>query len=225
MLKNIPWTGLDVFLVYGLRIIMGLILVNMIFPALFSPTPFVIEMTDRVIVLILIGTVLYKYQTNVASLGFTKVKLLSSIGWGLFVGIVLLGVSSFSEKLLSSVFLLTPSQHPLVAQVEQAGSWQDLMGPLFLAGILAPFVEEVLYRGFTFPVLMRRGGLWFGALASALIFAALHFSLYWLPEMLLVGTGLALLYYYTGSIYSAMLAHALINTGKIFIIFFNFRLI
>jgi hypothetical protein len=53
---------------------------------------------------------------------------------GLGAGAVLLAVSLFSERIYTTVLLISPTQHPLVALVEQAYSWRDLALPLFLAG-------------------------------------------------------------------------------------------
>ena len=66
--------------------------------------------------------------------------------------------------------------------------------------------------------------MWGGALASAAIFALMHFNVYWLPEMLVVGFGLAILYYKTGSLISSIIAHAFINVSKILLLFLGVQL-
>ena len=68
-------------------------------------------------------------------------------------------------------------------------------------------------------------GIWGGAAASSLVFALMHFNLYWLGEIMVVGFGLALLYYWSGSLVSAIVAHSIINTAKILMIFFGIPIV
>jgi hypothetical protein len=42
--------------------------------------------------------------------------------------------------------------------------------------------------------------------------------------MMVVGVGLAFVYYYTGSLISAMVAHSVINTSKILMLFWGVSL-
>jgi membrane protease YdiL (CAAX protease family) len=138
--------------------------------------------------------------------------------------VVLLLASLYTERLYATVFLLSPTQHPLVAMVGQAFTWRDLLLPFFLAGLAAPIAEEVLYRLFTFTALRDHLGLLAGTVLSAAIFALFHFNPFWLAEMLVVGMGLALLYHATGSLLASIAAHSFINTTKIVMLFLNVTL-
>lgn len=226
MLPNrVPWTLKDVVLVYLLRLVLGLILVRLVYPIMFTPSTFLIEITDRLLVLALIWTVLRRYGVDFGQWGLSWRGAGRNIGVGVAAGMVLLGVSLYSERIYTTMLFATPVQHPLIAQVEQATTWRQLVAPLFLSGVAAPVTEEVLYRLFTFLPLKARWGLWGGALASAAIFALLHFNAYWLAEMIVVGVGLALVYYWTGSLLSAIVAHSFINTSKVLMIFAGLPLI
>jgi len=80
---------------------------------------------------------------------------------------------------------------------------------------LAPFMEEVFFRGFLFGGLRGRWGLVGAAFASGLLFAAAHFSglstLPLLPVIGIIGILFAWGYYYTGSLFAPILAHFLFN--------------
>lgn len=219
------WTLKTVLVVHVLRLLVGLVLVRFLYPLLFVATPNFIEITDRIVVMALVFITVHKYQPNLKQLGLSLDHVVRDIAAGIGAGIMLLFVSLYSERLYTTVLFLSPSQHPLVAQVENAASWQQLLMPIFLAGLAAPVAEEALYRLFTFLPLKERWGLWGGAFGSAVIFALMHFNAYWLAEMMVVGMGLALLYYWTGSLISAIVAHSFINTAKMLMLFLGVTII
>jgi membrane protease YdiL (CAAX protease family) len=96
---------------------------------------------------------------------------------------------------------------------------------LIAAGLVAPFVEEVFFRGFLFGLLRRRYPLWVAYVLSTVLFTVLHNdpSRMNAPQMAGLSVGIALLalmlawlYQRTGSLYPGMLAHAINNaTGLI----------
>jgi membrane protease YdiL (CAAX protease family) len=218
---RVPWSLRDVLAVHFLRLAGGYIVVRFIYPLLFTAPPPVVEVTDRLIVVALVWLAVRRHGANLSEWGLSARNLGRSVAGGLATGAALLAVSVFSERLYAAVFLISPSQHPLVARVEAAVSWRDLVLPLLLAGVAAPLAEELLYRLFTFSALRDRFGLWGGAVASAAIFAIFHFNAYWLAEMMVIGTGLALLYHYSGSLVSAIAAHSFLNTAKILLLYFK----
>ncbi len=80
-----------------------------------------------------------------------------------------------------------------------------------LAAVAAPFMEELVYRGFLFNALLRYMPMWVAAVLSGLLFGISHGSLSaFLP---LAGSGivLAYVYYRTGSLVAAMITHATFN--------------
>ena len=222
---KVSWNLTAVLSIHILRLVVGLLLVRVLYPLFFTVTPFIIEVTDRLVVLGLVWFAVGRYGSNMNSLGLSLRHLPINIMKGVAVGAILLAVSIFSEKIYSTLLFLTPIDHPLVVQAENATTWHQLMAPLFLAGVLAPLTEEVLYRLFTFLPMKERWGFWGGAIASSLVFAAMHFNLYWFGEIIVVGVGLAFVYDRTGSLVSAMVAHSVINTAKLLMVFFGVSLI
>ncbi|MCE5285388.1 MAG: CPBP family intramembrane metalloprotease [Pelosinus sp.] len=216
---KVTWNLGTVLSIHILRLVVGLLLVQFVMPKLFPGSSFAIEVMDRLVVIALVWLAISKHQGNFRNLGLSREKLGLRLLQGLVGGIGLLFFSLYSERLYSTVLFLTPTQHPLVAMAKSAATWQALLAPLFLAGIAAPVAEEILYRLFTFLPFKERWGLWGGAIISAALFALMHFNAYWLGEMMVVGIGLALLYYFTGSLISAITAHAFINTTKIIMLF------
>ncbi len=84
-----------------------------------------------------------------------------------------------------------------------------------LALVLAPFMEEVFFRGFLFGGLRGRWGVAGAAFATGLLFALVHFqdvsSLAVLPLIGIIGMLFAWGYYYTGSLLAPVVAHFMFN--------------
>jgi CAAX amino terminal protease family. len=216
-----PWNIKDVLLVHFLRLAAGFVAVRLVYPLFFAAPPPVIEVTDRLIVIGLVWYAVRRHGGTLAAWGLSFVRPGRNLAAGLAAGAGLLAVSLFTERIYTTVLLLSPTQHPLIAMVAQAVSWRDLALPLFLAGVAAPVAEETLYRLFTFTALKDRFGLWGGAVISAAIFALFHFNAYWLAEIVVVGVGLALVYFVTGSLLASIAAHSFINTAKIMLLYYQ----
>jgi len=80
-----------------------------------------------------------------------------------------------------------------------------------LAILAAPIAEETFFRGFLFAGLRVRWGTFWAALASGLVFAALHFSLGSIVPFTVIGMLLAWAYVFSGSLWTAIGAHFAFN--------------
>jgi membrane protease YdiL (CAAX protease family) len=87
-----------------------------------------------------------------------------------------------------------------------------------IAGV-APFAEELLFRGLGYS-LLEPFGRWTAILAVGIAFGLYHGLVEALPELALFGCTLAWLRSRTGSVYPGMLAHATFNTIGLLSIFF-----
>jgi hypothetical protein len=82
--------------------------------------------------------------------------------------------------------------------------------------VLAPVVEELLFRGFLLNRWGRRWGLRAGIIVSSMVFAVLH--AHWVG-LFVFGVVMSLLYVATGSLWAPVLAHVL-NNGLAFVLAF-----
>ncbi|MCL4373457.1 MAG: CPBP family intramembrane metalloprotease [Candidatus Marsarchaeota archaeon] len=136
----------------------------------------------------------------ISDLGLSKSKFTLrniGIGVGLFAAILLLslGFGIFSE--------ITGVQLP--THVQQLLSGMPLYLLLF-SFIIAPIDEEILFRGFLVPRI--------GIIASALIFALLHFSYASISEVaaaFVFGILAGYVFKRTGSLYASITGHMLVN--------------
>ena len=115
-------------------------------------------------------------------------------------------------RLISSYGLGPPlSLQRNLLELQLVGDLAEI--PLALVAIVvAPGIcEEILFRGFLLTTLVVRLGPKLGLVISSLIFAVVHFNPWQFPALLLFGLFLALLTWWTHSIYPAIVAHGINN--------------
>ena len=81
----------------------------------------------------------------------------------------------------------------------------------FAAVFIAPFCEEVFFRGFVFPGLRRGMPVGWAIVLSSLLFAVAHADSGSFAVLLIIGLALAFLRWRTGSIWPGMILHMLNN--------------
>jgi CAAX protease family protein len=96
---------------------------------------------------------------------------------------------------------------------------------LVAAGVIAPFVEELFFRGFLFGLYRKRQPFWLAQVVSGVLFTILHLQPGRMNVQQMAGLSVGIfmlaimlgwLYERTGSLYPGMLAHAVNNaTGLI----------
>jgi membrane protease YdiL (CAAX protease family) len=85
--------------------------------------------------------------------------------------------------------------------------------------IIAPIVEEIVFRGLLFGALASRLGILASALITALLFGAVHGDLLFFPAIAALGLVTALAYAATGNLWVAIILHALNNAlGAVFLV-------
>ncbi|NLT73868.1 MAG: CPBP family intramembrane metalloprotease [Chloroflexi bacterium] len=86
-----------------------------------------------------------------------------------------------------------------------------LLAAMAVAVVVAPFAEEVFFRGFMYAGFRARWGIPLAVIVSALVFSLFHLSLSTLVPILAMGAVFALLYERTGSLWPCIVLHALNN--------------
>jgi membrane protease YdiL (CAAX protease family) len=161
-----------------------------------------------------------------AELGLRPVPLGYLVRMGVGAGVVGLVAIDVVGILLSQVGL-QPNQLEQFAFVRAEGPLE--FGLLLIsAGVLAPFVEELFFRGFLFGLYRRRQPMWVAYGVSSLLFTLLHNdpTHMTVPQMAGLSVGIFMLalmltwlYQHTGSLYPGMLAHALNNTTGLILVY------
>lgn len=139
--------------------------------------------------------------------GFTKVLLGLGAGLGGYLLVTLLIVVGSTI-----IDIGEPSQAALDASIDSRAAF--LLG-LVVAGLLAPILEEVVFRGVLFQALRHRMGVGWGVALSSLAFALVHIELIAQPVFLgalfVLAAYLALLLHWTRSLVVPIVAHSTFN--------------
>lgn len=98
--------------------------------------------------------------------------------------------------------------------------WDSSRAVPFLANaavvtLVAPFVEELLYRGLGFGLLTQFVGPWPAILLTGAAFGLAHGLVLGLPVLTIFGVTLGWLRWQTGSVYPGMIVHALFNAAAL----------
>lgn len=155
---------------------------------------------------------------SLQSIGLSKQNLGRHVLWGVGAAIanapILVVVMIASMNLMKS--LPTP-EHPTTVELTTTQSPWVILLALIMASVMAPFIEEIMFRGTMFPAFARafRSPLW-GALFSSFIFAAIHPTgiPVW-PGLAAVGAMSCFLVYQTKSLVPSMVMHATHNFGTL----------
>src|SRR5574341_1579342 len=90
---------------------------------------------------------------------------------------------------------------------------------IFIVGV-APFFEEVFFRGFIYPLIKKFLGFRWAMILSSVFFATLHFSFLAFLPITCIGLFLAYLYEKTGSLFSSIAFHSLNNLVAVLVVIF-----
>lgn len=139
------------------------------------------------------------------------------LGLNRFNGLMLLSVMfmlgiSFCSMMIWGLILLPfgiQAQEPVVPLFGDGVN--GFISVFIVAAIIAPIVEEIVFRGFLFAGLAKRYHLGIAVGVSGGIFGGIHLQLFAFPILFLLGVLLALLYKQTGSLWAPILMHFCIN--------------
>lgn len=120
-------------------------------------------------------------------------------------------VINISYALILFKYGLTPPSTDVYTKLLGQATWYTLILNLLLAGVLAPLVEETLFRGIIFGSLQAYFGKWTAAVISAAIFSGLHLQAYGFFPRFILGIALVYLYDKYKSLYPSVALHALNN--------------
>ncbi len=159
--------------------------------------------------------VIIKYRQGWAALG------LSIKNWlrGVFLGIT--GYVTILPLFLLIVFLITrvsdyfgyqPPVHPLVNIFFKEGNPFILGGVIVLAVLVAPVIEEIVFRGFIYSALKKRTGVTLAIIVTSALFALLHMSIFSFLPIFFLGIVLAYFYEKTNLLISSITLHVIHNS-------------
>ncbi len=204
--SSVPWTGRDV--------ILGLLawLFLLIGVSLFRTLPLTIDVSlviifgEAILLLPVWYFTIYKYGASLADLGFRTFNPLT-VGMGCGLMMAFFVFYAFYASLLALFNLQTQPGLDLI--------FEKTTFPLVLffgGAVVAPFAEEVFFRGFIFVGLRAKWGWKWATFASASLFAMAHIIPTSYLPIFILGVILAFLAQAADSIWPAILIHMFNNT-------------
>ena len=105
-----------------------------------------------------------------------------------------------------------------MSEVQQVSMAELLSGgvvSLVTLCIVAPFVEEMLFRGLFLRSFLNNYAPWLAIALSSFIFGLTHFYANHIIVATAIGVALGWLYYTTRSLWPSIIAHAIQNAGAL----------
>lgn len=198
LVATLAWIGFTLALEIGITALPGL------HPAM----AILLDSTARLLPsFIAVGLLFRKPAHATRVLGLQRRPCLSCI-LGLFALLMIL------DQILRALFDNGSGPDPGGGLSVSESGWWGLAFSLVSACLLAPFAEEMLYRGVLFKSLRNHLGMLAAAIISSIVFAILHFyDGYGLASVGVFGLSCALLYAATGSLWSCIALHVLYNSS------------
>lgn len=218
---NPRWGFFDLILVYVLTVILTLLLAPLILGQMNTMTYFILGTLLQILitVLVLVLVVVFKNKASFADLGVKPASSHDYLYYGVLGGVFLMILMIVLGIPISRIH--SDVQPQLFEEMlRSAGGLQNFVMLFVLGAVLAPFSEELLYRGMMYPVFRRYLGPTWGALAAGLIFGLAHWD-FWRTIPLAVGGALLCnIYERTGSILVTTLAHGVWNGMMSFLVYY-----
>jgi uncharacterized protein len=99
---------------------------------------------------------------------------------------------------------------------------KDLVMNLLFVAVFAGVGEELFFRGILQRIFIKMfKNAWLGIIVTAIIFSAIHFQFYGFIPRFILGVLLGLIYWYSGSLWPAILAHVAYDAFAVVMIYFN----
>ena len=160
------------------------------------------------------STVLFREPLR--ALGFVRTIGIKPYLFAAMMWIIALSILIFWVQALIwfDIDLLVPPDTAKRALDEAGGS---IIVTIVLVGILGPIAEEIFFRGFVLPGLIKRFGVGRSLLISSLVFGLFHIDPGAIVPTFALGLALGWVYLKTGSIWPAIFAHGLHNTVAVLV--------
>lgn len=102
-----------------------------------------------------------------------------------------------------------------VILIQETESTIGFLGLVLLAVVVAPIVEESVFRGGVYRYFKGKTSIFVSLLISGLVFGLIHFNIQSLPGLVAVGVCLGLAYELSGSLRVSIFFHAFFNLNSI----------
>ncbi len=127
---------------------------------------------------------------------------------------IALGLTIIIDELdrLTQIILPLPEKFVKIEELLRITDWQSAILVIGIVVVTAPLIEEIIFRGFFQRVLeYRLGNITRAVLISALVFAIIHFNIWWAIQIYLLGLFMGYLAWRSDSVFPSFIVHAFNN--------------
>ena len=168
------------------------------------------------------------YHQSITALGLSLVNLSGNIKQGIkryLVTLPVIMLAGFVINRISSYYGINPDMQDVVKWILEEDSLLVLSSLVFFGIIIAPMIEEIIFRGFLQSALKNYLGNRYAILVSASLFAGVHMDIFAFFQILILGLLLGYLYEKTQTLAASVVVHILHNSlTLIFLLYFKFFL-
>ena len=143
-------------------------------------------------------------ETRLLKFGLAKLDFVIIL-WGT---IMVLATGVVIEPLLN---LFPETYLDRLGNIMAAGGWM-----MFTSIVIAPIMEEILFRGILHDALMRKYGVFVGILIASAVFGIVHLIPQQVVNAFMIGIVLGYIYYRTGALLPVILIHCINNAISYF---------
>ncbi len=176
-----------------------------------------------------IGHFLRLHQSNWGNgFGLTHIGIRKTAGLAIGAALIATPIAMVLQQLVAHAMMsvnVEPRAQEVVKTLEQTIHWGQQLYFAFVALVMAPVIEELIFRGILYPAIRQRGcpraALWI----SALLFAFTHANVMTFIPLTFLALVLTWLYERTGNILAPIVAHGTFNGINFFLVIYQHELI
>jgi membrane protease YdiL (CAAX protease family) len=168
-------------------------------------------LTYASVVIFIVGALVYRNEPLARVFGWSSCGFVAALGRALLCLLAAYPLLMLVQSMVYGVSGGDLTPQDVVEFLQKAQTPRDRTAILAMAVVIAPLSEEVIFRGFLYPVGKRYFGPFASALSTALLFAVLHGHMASIPALFTLALCLSLAYEKTGSIMVPVLMHSVFN--------------
>ncbi len=172
--SDVPWGISDVVFVYFCIFILSIIFVGTMLYANLDINRNIYSVVFQTLLSMSILVLVYAIVTKKYNIpfkdafGISTSKMPGFVNRGILVTAIII-VTTTLIGLIFSQFLGVENQNPYMDMPQERFKWFTILAIFF-----APIVEEIFFRGFMQPAIIKKTGVFWGILITALIFGISH---------------------------------------------------
>lgn len=167
------------------------------------------------IVIFLLGLLVYRNLSPAGIFGLSGERFFPVLGRSLLALAAAYPVLLLVQAMVYGVAGTDVQPQEVVRFLQEASTPRDRIAVMVMAVVVAPVAEEVIFRGYLYPVGKRYLGPFLSLAVTGILFAILHGHAASVPALFTLAVCLGLAYEKTGSLLVPMIMHAVFNAVSI----------